>query len=103
MLYSYFCSLQIARNTYTLDSYKRPSVAAAAGIGAAIAAFRDGSAAPQATGITLRDAVLGGRFPGEPADVIRSANRALAGDRPRVALAVRSSATAEAALATTVA
>ena len=30
-LYRYFCSLQIARNTYTLDSYKLPSVAAAAG------------------------------------------------------------------------
>ncbi|WP_395638294.1 3'-5' exonuclease [Pseudolysinimonas sp.] len=30
-LYSYFCSLQIARNTYTLDSYKLPSVATAAG------------------------------------------------------------------------
>ena len=30
-LYSYFCSLQIARNTYTLDSYKLPSVAAHAG------------------------------------------------------------------------
>lgn len=30
-LYNYFCSLQIARNTYTLDSYKLPSVAAAAG------------------------------------------------------------------------
>lgn len=30
-LYSYFCSLQIARNTYTLDSYKLPSVALAAG------------------------------------------------------------------------
>lgn len=30
-LYSYFCSLQIARTTYTLDSYKLPSVASAAG------------------------------------------------------------------------
>jgi DNA polymerase-3 subunit epsilon len=30
-LYSYFCSLQIARNTYALDSYKLPSVASAAG------------------------------------------------------------------------
>ena len=30
-LYSYFCSLQIARNTYTLESYKLPSVASAAG------------------------------------------------------------------------
>jgi len=30
-LYTYFCSLQIARNTYTLDSYKLPSVASAAG------------------------------------------------------------------------
>jgi len=29
--YSYFCSLQIARSTYTLDSYKLPSVALAAG------------------------------------------------------------------------
>jgi len=29
--YSYFCSLQIARNTYTLDSYKLPSVAFAVG------------------------------------------------------------------------
>lgn len=30
-LYSYFCSLQIARTTYQLDSYKLPSVALAAG------------------------------------------------------------------------
>jgi len=30
-LYSYFCSLQIARTTYTLDSYKLPSVASAVG------------------------------------------------------------------------
>jgi len=30
-LYSYFCSLQIARSTYQLDSYKLPSVALAAG------------------------------------------------------------------------
>lgn len=30
-LYSYFCSLQIARTTYQLDSYKLPSVAQAAG------------------------------------------------------------------------
>lgn len=29
--YSYFCSLQIARTTYTLDSYRLPSVALAAG------------------------------------------------------------------------
>lgn len=29
--YSYFCSLQIARATYTLDSYRLPSVALAAG------------------------------------------------------------------------
>lgn len=29
--YSYFCSLQIARTTYVLDSYKLPSVALAAG------------------------------------------------------------------------
>ncbi|MEO8528657.1 MAG: exonuclease domain-containing protein, partial [Pseudolysinimonas sp.] len=29
--YNYFCSLQIARNTYTLDSYRLPSVALAAG------------------------------------------------------------------------
>lgn len=29
--YTYFCSLQIARNTYTLDSYRLPSVALAAG------------------------------------------------------------------------
>ena len=29
--YSYFCSLQIARNTYTLDSYRLPSVALAVG------------------------------------------------------------------------
>ena len=29
--YPYFCSLQIARTTYTLDSYKLPSVARAAG------------------------------------------------------------------------
>lgn len=30
-LYTYFCSLQIARTTYTLDSYRLPSVALAAG------------------------------------------------------------------------
>ena len=30
-LYPYFCSLQIARTTYTLDSYKLPSVASAVG------------------------------------------------------------------------
>ncbi|MFT4029845.1 MAG: 3'-5' exonuclease [Protaetiibacter sp.] len=30
-LFSYFCSLQLARKTYTLDSYKLPSVASAAG------------------------------------------------------------------------
>ncbi len=30
-LYDYFCSLQIARTTYQLDSYKLPSVAQAAG------------------------------------------------------------------------
>jgi len=30
-LYSYFCSLQIARTTYQLESYKLPSVALAAG------------------------------------------------------------------------
>jgi DNA polymerase-3 subunit epsilon len=30
-LYSYFCSLQVARATYTLDSYRLPSVASAAG------------------------------------------------------------------------
>lgn len=29
--YPYFCSLQIARSTYTLDSYKLPSVASAVG------------------------------------------------------------------------
>jgi len=29
--YTYFCSLQIARSTYTLESYKLPSVALAAG------------------------------------------------------------------------
>lgn len=29
--YSYFCSLQIARTTYTLDSYRLPSVALAVG------------------------------------------------------------------------
>jgi DNA polymerase-3 subunit epsilon len=29
--YSYFCSLQVARNTYALDSYRLPSVALAAG------------------------------------------------------------------------
>lgn len=31
--YTYFCSLQIARSTYTLDSYRLPSVALAAGFG----------------------------------------------------------------------
>jgi pyruvate,water dikinase len=64
------------------------------GIAKALERFHAGTASLHVTGLTIRDAILGGSFSEETADAIRAAYRALSGEHP-VPVAVRSSATAE--------
>ena len=61
----------------------------------AIDAYHAGDTTLQRAGLAIRNAILGGVFPDDTADEIRAAYRALAGDDPHLAVAVRSSATAE--------
>jgi pyruvate,water dikinase len=61
----------------------------------AIDAYRAGDTTLQRAGLAIRNAMLGGVFPDDTADEIRAAYRALAGGDPHLAVAVRSSATAE--------
>jgi pyruvate,water dikinase len=64
------------------------------GIAKALERFHAGEASLHTTGLTIRDAILGGSFSDETADAIRAAYRGLSGEHP-VPVAVRSSATAE--------
>jgi pyruvate,water dikinase len=64
------------------------------GIAKALERFHADEASLHVTGLTIRDAILGGSFSDETADAIRAAYRALSGEHP-VPVAVRSSATAE--------
>jgi pyruvate,water dikinase len=61
----------------------------------AIDAYHAGDTTLQRAGLAIRNAILGGVFPDDTADAIRAAYRALAGGDPHLAVAVRSSATAE--------
>src|SRR5690606_5446838 len=61
----------------------------------AIERYHAGEATLRVTGVAIRDAILGGSFPEETAEQIRAAYRALAGEDGQLAVAVRSSATAE--------
>jgi pyruvate,water dikinase len=69
--------------------------ALADGIAAALDRYHAGEATLQVTGLTIRDAILGGSFSDDTADAIRTAYRKLAGGKHPVPVAVRSSATAE--------
>jgi pyruvate,water dikinase len=64
------------------------------GIAKALVRFHAGKASLHVTGLTIRDAILGGSFSAETADAIRAAYRSLSGESP-IPVAVRSSATAE--------
>jgi pyruvate,water dikinase len=64
-------------------------------IAAALEDYHADRATLRETGVSIRDAILGGRFSDQTADAIRTAYRSLAGGDAPVPVAVRSSATAE--------